>query len=149
MNNMSIWNFLACNHVMRTKLINTKVYVCINTLIMYNIPWIRDPDQGSVRDGEKIRIRDPEGKSRIIFPRAYRNNILGLKYLNPLIRIRIRDLFDPGSGILDGKIRIRDPVLISRIRNTAYIGKLFTSLTYTYIVLYSASICIVALFFIL
>ncbi len=106
--------------------------------------------ESGIRPGwGKIRIRDPEWKSRIIFPRANRNNILGLKYLNPLMLIRIRDLFDPGSRILDGKIRIRDHVLISRIRNTAYIGKLYTSLTYTYIILYSASICIVALFFIL
>jgi hypothetical protein len=38
------------------------------------------------------------------------------------MRIRIRDLFltlDPGSGIRDGKIRIRDPIYTSRIHNTA------------------------------
>jgi hypothetical protein len=33
--------------------------------------------------------------------------------------MRIRDLFVPGSGILDEKIRIRDPRSTSRIRNTA------------------------------
>jgi hypothetical protein len=30
----------------------------------------------------------------------------------------IRDILDPGSGIRDGKICIRDPKLTSRIRNT-------------------------------
>jgi hypothetical protein len=30
--------------------------------------------------------------------------------------IKIRDLFDPGHGIRDGKLRIRDPILTSRIR---------------------------------
>jgi hypothetical protein len=37
--------------------------------------------------------------------------IFWLKYLDYLMRIRsgIRNLFDPGSGIRDGKIRIRDP----------------------------------------
>jgi hypothetical protein len=39
--------------------------------------------------------------------------IFGLKYryLYSLMRIRIRDpnIFDPGSGIWDGKIRIQDP----------------------------------------
>jgi hypothetical protein len=32
--------------------------------------------------------------------------------------IRILDIFDPGSGIRDGKIQIRDPAKTSRIRNT-------------------------------
>jgi hypothetical protein len=36
------------------------------------------------------------------------NNFLGSKYLNSLMRIRIRDLFDPGSGIQDEIIRIQD-----------------------------------------
>jgi hypothetical protein len=38
--------------------------------------------------------------------------VFGLKYfLNALMRIR--DLFDPGSRILEGKIRVRDLVKIS------------------------------------
>ncbi len=37
------------------------------------------------------------------------------------MRIRIRDLFDPGSGIRDGKIRIRDPVETSWIHNTDFL----------------------------
>jgi hypothetical protein len=53
---------------------------------------------------KKIRIRDEHPK---LFSRELINS-LGLKnrYLNSLMRIR--NLFDPGSGIRDRKIRIRD-----------------------------------------
>jgi hypothetical protein len=42
------------------------------------------------------------------------------------IRIRDPDLFDPGPGS-----GMENSGLGSRIRNTAYIGKLFSSFTYT------------------
>ncbi len=70
---------------------------------------IRDPvpflhiDPGWV----KIKIRNPESSSRIIFLRGPSYNFSGYKYLNYLMRIRIRNLLDPGAGIRDGKIRIR------------------------------------------
>ncbi len=60
------------------------------------------------RDGTKIRIQDPGITSRIIFPRALKE-FFWLKIFKSFMRIRIRDLFDPGSGIRDGKIRIWDP----------------------------------------
>ncbi len=50
------------------------------------------------------------------------NNLFGWKYLNSLVRIR--NLFDPGSGMekfggtRDRKIRSRNPKKTSRIRNT-------------------------------
>jgi hypothetical protein len=40
--------------------------------------------------------------------RELKNNLLGKKYLNSSMRIRIWNLFDPRFGILGGKIRIRD-----------------------------------------
>jgi hypothetical protein len=39
---------------------------------------------------------------------AYFQELLGLKYLKSFMRIRIRNLFDPGSGIKKILIRIRD-----------------------------------------
>jgi hypothetical protein len=46
--------------------------------------------------GKKIKIRIRNEHPRSYF-RELRNNCFGLKYLNSLMRIR--DLFDPGSGI--------------------------------------------------
>ncbi len=56
---------------------------------------------------EKIRIRDSGWTSLVIFRRSYKF-FLVKNYLNSLMRIRIRDLFDPESGIRDGKIRIQE-----------------------------------------
>jgi hypothetical protein len=53
---------------------------------------------------------DPGETSRNIFPRAQlRNNLLGLRYLNSLLQIRIKDPvhFDPGAG--PKKLNIPDP----------------------------------------
>ncbi len=63
-------------------------------------PWIWDPGSG-IRDGQKvsIRIRDEQPWSYFL---ELRNNFLGLKYLNSLMRIR-----DLGSGM--ETIRIQDP----------------------------------------
>jgi hypothetical protein len=64
---------------------------------------------------EKSRagIRDENPES---FFRELCISFLSYKYLNSLMRIRIRDLFNPGSGIRDGKktdpgsgINIPDP----------------------------------------
>jgi hypothetical protein len=87
---------------------------------------VADPDPGS---GAFFAPGSGIGKKmRIIFPRAEKQ-FFGLKYLNSLMRIRdpewkkfgsgIREWKKFGSGIRNGKIRIRDPVLTSRIRNTA------------------------------
>jgi hypothetical protein len=60
----------------------------------------------------KIRIRDEHPGS---YFRGLRNNFLCEKYLNSLMRIRIRDpnLFDPGSGMekFGSWINIPDPQL--------------------------------------
>jgi hypothetical protein len=61
------------------------------------------------RSGSGIRIRDDDPGS---YFRKLRNNFLGLKYLNSLMRIRIRYpeislVLDPRSGM--EKLRIRDP----------------------------------------
>ncbi len=67
-------------------------------------PWIRD--LGWV----KYQDPDPGWTSRIIFLWELRNNFLGWKNLNSLMRIRIRDsgsrVFDTYSGM---EKRIRDP----------------------------------------
>jgi hypothetical protein len=54
--------------------------------------WIRDP-----QDGKKsgFEIRDEHSRS---FFRELRNIFWGLKYLNSMMRIR--DLFNPGSGMI-------------------------------------------------
>jgi hypothetical protein len=65
-------------------------------------PWIRDgknPDPGSrtemgKKSGSGIMIRDEHPLS---FFRELRNSFLVQKYLNSLMRIR--DIFDPGSGM--------------------------------------------------
>jgi hypothetical protein len=54
-------------------------------------PWIRDPDPGWKKSGSGMNILDNFARSLETF--------LGLKYLNSLMRIRIRNLFDPGSGM--------------------------------------------------
>jgi hypothetical protein len=71
--------------------------------ILYTPPY--KPD-GSVADP------DP-GSGAFLTPGSGMNNpveslnLTGLKkYLNSLMRIQIRNLFDPGSGIQNGKIRI-------------------------------------------
>jgi hypothetical protein len=73
------------------------------------LPSVADPDPragafltpgSGIRDGEKS-----ESGMNIPNRRELRNNFLGLKYLNSLMRIRIRYLLDPGSGM---KNRIRD-----------------------------------------
>jgi hypothetical protein len=51
------------------------------------------------------RIRDEQPGS---YFRELRNNFLGLKYLNSLMRIRIWDGKKFGSRIREGKILIRD-----------------------------------------
>ncbi len=71
-----------------------------------NVPYPdTDPDPGS----GAFLTQDP-GWGLGSFLRAEKH-FFGLKiqYLNSLMRIRIRDRLDPGSGIWDGKIRIRDP----------------------------------------
>jgi hypothetical protein len=76
------------------------------------LPLGRDLEPGlKIKSGSEMNIPDH-------FLRASKQ-FWGYKYRNTLMRVRFRDLFDPGSGIRDGKIRIRDPVLTSRIRNTA------------------------------
>jgi hypothetical protein len=60
--------------------------------IPFLTPGIRYTDSG----WEKIRIRDEHPKS---FFRKLINSFLGYKYLNSLIRIRIQDLVNPGSGM--------------------------------------------------
>jgi hypothetical protein len=91
---------------------------------------VADPDQGSgafvdpwIRTG-RIRLKNnPEPGSGMNIPNLvfeYLVSVFGLKYLNPLMRIRIRDLVYPGSGIRDGKNWIRDPGYTSRIRNTSW-----------------------------
>jgi len=86
--------------------------------------WIPDPvlSGSGIRKGKKSgsRIRDEHTRS---YFRELRNSVLGLKYFNFLMRIRIRDLFDPGldpgsriekteSGIL---INISDPFVAANI----------------------------------
>jgi hypothetical protein len=63
-----------------------------------------DPGCKKSGSGSRIRIRDEHPKS---FCRELRNNFKDQKYFNSLMGIR--DLFDPGSGIRDGKIQIRYP----------------------------------------
>ncbi len=55
-------------------------------------PWIREP--GWVKN----QYPDPGWTSRIIFPRAWKQ-FFGLKYVNSLMRMRIRESFDPGYGL--------------------------------------------------
>jgi hypothetical protein len=60
--------------------------------------WFRDPGSGHfLTPGSGIRMNIPDHFSES----------LEIKYLNSLMRIWIRDLFGPGSGIRDRKIRIR------------------------------------------
>jgi hypothetical protein len=55
--------------------------------------------------GSGILIRDEHPGS---YFRKLRNNFLVENTYNSSMWMRIRNLLNPGSGILDGKIRIRD-----------------------------------------
>ncbi len=68
-----------------------------------------------IRSGSGIRIREEHPGS---YFRELRNHFWGYKYLNSLMRIQIRDQESFWSWIRDVKIRIQDPGLTSRIRNT-------------------------------
>jgi hypothetical protein len=82
----------------------------------------RIPDPGWVkksRSGSSIGDEHPGS-----YFRELRNNFLGSKCLNSLMRIRTQDpeiffTLDLGSGIRDGKIRIWDLGYTSWIRNIA------------------------------
>ncbi len=64
-------------------------------------PWIRDPGWVKKQDP------DPGWTSRIIFPRAW-ETIFWVKILNSLMQIPDTGWKKFGSGIRNGKIRIRD-----------------------------------------
>ncbi len=72
-------------------------------------PWIRDP--GWVKKSRSVHPGS-------CFRELRKEHVSGLKYFNSLMRIRIWDLFEPGSGM--EKILIRDPGWTSRIRNWDY-----------------------------
>jgi hypothetical protein len=56
----------------------------------------KNPDPGS-------------GMNILLLRNKYRYQFFGLKNLNSLMQIRIRDFFNTATGIRDGKSRIRDP----------------------------------------
>jgi hypothetical protein len=96
--------------------LQTVQFTALSDILLNNIPWVgtSGSDPGSVAfftPGSWMGIKSGSGMNILdtgSYLRELRKNICGLKFLNSLMRIRIRDLLDPGSVMENFGFKIRN-----------------------------------------